>query len=123
MIPCFEPVVTTVHTVFWASILGEEDLLGEPLEAYVRCEEEEWVLARPFAWSDWVDAGWDEGVNCNRYARRFEDKLVAGRVRPGLETVDFRACPVTDGACGSLQETYGDFSERLLAPECRVGDL
>ncbi len=108
---------------FWAGILGEDDLLGVPVEAYVRCEEEEWVLVRPFAWSDWVDAGWDEGVNCNRYARRFQDKLAAGSVRPGLETVDFRECPVTVGACISLQETYGDFSERLLAPECLQSGL
>jgi hypothetical protein len=103
---------------FWARILGEEDILGTQEESYFRCAVGEWTLVRPFLWAEWIEASWDEGVNCNLFADRFEEKLEKSQVVPGLETVDFRECPVDSSVCEGLQDLYGEFSPRLLSPEC-----
>jgi hypothetical protein len=82
------------------------------------CVEGEWSQRRPFAWGERIDASWDEGVNCNLYAERFEEKLASSQINPGSETVDFRGCPVSTSACKGRAEVYGMLAPRVLSSEC-----
>ncbi len=58
---------------FWSTLLEathqptnlQSDLLKEQDAPYVRCEQNEWRLVRAFDWADYIDATWDESINCN----------------------------------------------------------
>jgi hypothetical protein len=101
---------------FWASVLGEPDVIGRYMEALVRCERGDWVQNRKFTWKNWVSAAWDEGINCNTYSPRFADKIEkvnAERLGEGL-----RVCPVEPAACPVIRRAAGPFSKELINPKC-----
>ena len=93
---------------FWTSVLGEEDPLGLNTEPLVKCVEGRWERQLEFTWADWVDPGWDEGINCNKYAPRVERNVSSGVV-----------CPVDPTRCARVVALYGKYADRLVSPECR----
>jgi hypothetical protein len=101
---------------FWASVLGEPDVLHRELPPLVKCESSNWVQNRQFSWTNWVSAAWDEGVNCNTYAPRFADKIEEVnelRVAEGLEV-----CPIQPEACPAITKAAGPFANNLIHPIC-----
>lgn len=95
---------------FWASFFDAPDPLTGQNTPFVQCEEDEWVQIRPFHWSEWVDGGWDEGVNCSRYT----DNL--SRV---IQPVYNLRCPVKEQSCDKLREKYGAVADAILSPTCQ----
>jgi hypothetical protein len=51
---------------FYRSLFEDEVVSGKP--AILRWQEDGWTVQRPFAWSDHVNAYWDEALNPNAYA-------------------------------------------------------
>jgi hypothetical protein len=101
---------------FWASVLGEPDVLGRKLPPLVRCENGNWIQNRSFRWSNWVSPAWDEGVNCNTYAPRFAEKIE--RVNQERQAEGLAICPVEPGACPTIRAAAGPFSNNLIHPLC-----
>ena len=101
---------------FWASVLGEHDVLGSRFAPLVTCQNGSWVQNRNFRWENWVEAGWDEGINCNTYAPRFAEKIEEvnrERLDLGLEV-----CPVRPESCSAIRRALGPFSEAMVNPIC-----
>lgn len=105
---------------FWIHLLGEHpDPLGEPTDMpYVSCFRQQWVRNRPFDWRDYVDAAWDEAVNCNR----FRNPMLADKVRQAVAELDPGArmslgCPVTRDPEARLRGKYGRYFARLVNME------
>ena len=92
---------------FWASVLGEEDPLGRNTTPMVQCVEGRWERQMEFTWAEWVNPGWDEGINCNKYAPRVERNVPAGVV-----------CPADPSRCAEIVALYGKFADRLVSPQC-----
>jgi hypothetical protein len=101
---------------FWASVLGEPDVLGRNLPALVKCENNKWVQNRSFKWANWVSPAWDEGVNCNTYAPRFADKIE--RVNRERIAEGLAICPMEPAACPAIRSAAGPFADQLIHPIC-----
>lgn len=92
--------------LFWKS-------LTEGDNPYIVCENGKWAKRRPFRWSEFVNASFDESINCNEYKTRQMQQKVDDRTkrivsaRHPLATV-FN-CPLDPAACG-------DLSRRLQPP-------
>ena len=54
---------------FWNRILSQQPdpLTGEPGSPYVRCEDDDWVLADAFSMTEYVDDAWNESINCSAF--------------------------------------------------------
>ncbi|WP_370292483.1 hypothetical protein [Thalassolituus sp.] len=54
---------------FWNRLLVHHpDPLTKKLpEPYIRCENDDWVLAAPFTLAGYVDPAWNESVNCSSF--------------------------------------------------------
>jgi len=102
---------------FWTTILGGEDPLEGTLEPLIECVDGHWAMTRPFSWSNWVNAGWDEAMNCNEYAPRMTHSVSLGMVHPDGGT-DYR-CPMDPEVCVSLSTEYGMYAEFLISSECQ----
>lgn len=103
---------------FYNAVLGNSD---DPLgrgrrpEAYVRCLNKKWERIKDFDWQDYVDAGWDEGVNFNYF--RDEDLLLKAmqRMDEALKNLpDDCDCLSTEPDPEMLTMKYMDFSDHLL---------
>ena len=95
---------------FWASLFNADDPITGEKTPYLVCTGEKWEQIRPFRWSEYVDAGWDEGVNCNRYKESLSRAL-----RP----VSNLRCPVEGNPCQELREKYGVIADKILSPACQ----
>ena len=98
---------------FWSTLLGE----GMPLKgkAYFKCVDGHFKLIRSFQFEDYIDAAWDESINCNQYRSLEFAELVHGRIAMlGM------SCPVNTIPCDGLKEKYQEFSKRLLHPSCHL---
>ena len=114
---------------FWLRILGEEK---DPLEKgyffnrpYVRCKKRFWSRkpywrkVRSIDLDDWVNAAWDEGLNCSRYRDDEFAGLVRARVREREEIEgEYYACPASPKGCVKARERYGARAAALLHPRC-----
>src|SRR5690606_6020459 len=100
---------------------------GDPRleDPYVRCRNGAWDRGRDFDLAEYVDAGWDEGINCSEYRSASFEAKVMGRIR-ALEVRDDRpyACPVAPAECPALVAKYGPaYSPVLLHPRCAGAGL
>jgi hypothetical protein len=111
---------------FWSRILGQAawepwSVTSTSESPYVVCENDHYVMNHPFTLKDYVDAAWDEGINCNEYRnQRYKDRVFA-RIRM-LEVIDPEhrpyACPVVPQACKEIAPKYGIYAQQLLHPDC-----
>ncbi len=111
----YADLVANFHGMrFWNALLGRypDPLTGLPPAPYVRCVDGRFVLMRRFDWREYVDAGWDEAVNCNRYA----NDHIAARVMARIEAVNRDACRTPHPALIRLRPWYGALGPRLLNP-------
>lgn len=51
---------------FWNRILAQQPdpLLGHQPEPYIRCDNQRWRIHSDFLFADYIDAGWNESINC-----------------------------------------------------------
>ena len=47
---------------FWIDLLGKYGHVDQP---FVQCVDNKWKMMKEFRWERYVDAGWDESINCN----------------------------------------------------------
>lgn len=95
--------------------------LGEGTQSYFRCSQGQWTQIRKFTWSDYIDAGWDEGINCSHVASERGNQKYKNNIQK-LESRDDKnyTCPVEGDACGKLNSRYPPtISQFVLSPECR----
>ncbi|MEW8329943.1 MAG: hypothetical protein AB2692_03335 [Candidatus Thiodiazotropha sp.] len=74
-----------------------------------------WETGSEFDIGEYIDAGWDEGNNCNSYADPLIEAKVAKRVRD--VDPDFE-CPSLKAACSRSRVKYGEYARFLLHPSC-----
>ena len=103
--------------------------LAEGTTPYLKCVNGEWSQSSSFTFADYVDGGWDEGINCSKvvdeksnaiYEKNIQ-KLEADSKARGRED-NFR-CPVDMQACGKLRHRYISIEKFVLSPECRKATL
>jgi hypothetical protein len=103
---------------FWIHLLRKyPDPLREPRTPgpYVRCVDSRWVKVRDFDWRDYVDAAWDEGVNCNL----FRNAALAERIRTAVADLEQRTgkrmtCPISPRLAPQLHAKYRRYFDRLV---------
>ena len=98
---------------FWKSLFNDED--GNN---YISCRNGKFYLSRRFSFAEYVDAGWDEAINCNAYP-----ESVAVRVNKVIAELEAKsgkklACPSEREKCVALQEKYQEHKDKLLSPMC-----
>jgi hypothetical protein len=115
---------------FWLRVLGTAP---DPLESgyffnrpYIRCGkrlglfgERRWRIRRRVRLAAYLNAAWDEGVNCSRYRSAEIEQPIRQRVHE-LELrdgVDYR-CPIAPDRCVVAAERYREHASRLLHPRC-----
>lgn len=103
--------------------------LAEGSSPYLKCVGGEWSQSSSFTFADYVDSGWDEGINCSQivnteskaiYEKNIQ-KLEADSKTRGRED-NFR-CPVDLEACGKLRRRYVTIEKFVLSPECRKAKM
>lgn len=102
---------------FWLS-------LKDGARPYFQCQEGRWVQVRDFDFADYVNAGWDEAINCSE----FESPTMEDAVRAQAKKYESWAaangkpkkfeCPVSPKACVKLKQLYGAKAESLLGLAC-----
>ncbi|MGK5090321.1 hypothetical protein WDW86_22470 [Bdellovibrionota bacterium FG-2] len=106
---------------FWSEILQEKLPQGK---RYLKCEKQQWHQIRIFDFRDYLDAGWDEAINCNEYISREYEHAVLSTIA-ALESKQGRKlhCPIRPDECVFLAHKYGPLAPRLLGPKCLVNRL
>lgn len=103
--------------------------LAEGNAPYLKCVSGQWSQNSSFTFADYVDSGWDEGINCSKivnaeseavYEKNIQ-KLEADSKTRGRED-NFR-CPVDIDACGKLRRRYVTIEKFVLSPECRKAKM
>jgi hypothetical protein len=103
---------------FWNDILGDqEDIFSEDITPFLACENEKWVISKisKIDFSRYVDAGWDEAINCSaiknqRMLDRMETRISALAQSQKMNLT----CPVDSIAAANLREKYADYAEYVL---------
>lgn len=106
---------------FWNHILlKNDDILGSEynLGPYVKCENDQWVTTEnQIDWANYIDASFDEGINCSR----FKNEKLANKVAARLEELTNNdkegrvyKCPMVPGALEQLTTKYGNLAPYLL---------
>ena len=83
----------------------------------------------PFVWENFMDAGWDEGINCSHYYPSvlgrddFQRKIAGQIVELSRAAKENLTCPIGIDECANLwrfyREKYGiQIAETLVSPQC-----
>ncbi len=105
---------------FWNGVLGlYPDVLGpgeKPLP-YIQCINDQWEVVRKFDWLDYIDGGWDEGINCSSFRNSTLLKKVNSQIDrlSQAEKKDYH-CSLEKEKIKSLRKKYGKYSDHLLNP-------
>ncbi len=95
-----------------------QDLVDGP-KPYFECNGRRWVKKRVFSWKNYVNAGWDEAINCNNYTGVMWNLVrqnIGKKIQQGSKT-NF-TCPVEPQKCATLVKHYGPYSAYLINPKC-----
>lgn len=113
----YADLVANYHgMLFW------KDMLEANLpESYLSCVVSnaqgavaKYVIKRSFRVADYVDAAWDESINCSYFREgSFRDRVLAQINDLGL------SCPVVHQQCPKLRDKYSGKLKALLSPQCR----
>lgn len=102
---------------FWERILNTDNP-----EAYLSCQNGKFKVERTFTFADYLDAGWDEGVNCSEYKDADFSEKVFSEVRALEERTGLRySCPVVPQECKKLRTQnprYQGYEDILFHPQC-----
>ena len=96
---------------FWANLTEKKINAPGP---YFACDQGEWKKIKEFDWRDYVDAGFDEGINCSRYTERVAKKVKKAIAQLETQTGLSFTCPVAPDRLSGLHQRYGDLASYLL---------
>lgn len=98
---------------FWESLFNDRN--GNN---YISCVEGKFKLTRNFSFAEYVDDGWDEAINCNKYSPDVEERV--NKVITELENKSGKklACPTNKDKCETLLQKYQNEKEFLISPAC-----
>ena len=82
-------------------------------DSYFTCSNRTWTQQNRFTWADYINAAWDEGLNCNYY----RNDHITNSVHDRIATLGM-TCPVKPGYCQSMLEHYGYLSPRVVTTLC-----
>lgn len=82
--------------------------LTEGSDPYFRCESGRWKLVRGFSWAKYINAAWDEGINCNEYSNSKNQRALQTR----------NLCPVETAKCQEIRSRYR-VNPAMYSPVCR----
>lgn len=104
---------------FWNHVLQkEEDVLEKNLGPYVACQNSRWIQVKTVDWGNYVDHGFDESINCSRFAKKKNRVKIQENIKRTLEEQDLHfesTCPLAEESTLLwLQEKYGVLSPYLL---------
>jgi hypothetical protein len=101
---------------FWKKIIHS----APQIDSYVSCHNNYYYRTNFFDWRDYIDAAWDEAINCNAYRSQEIANLVASRIaKIGKERgIEDLRCPIAAADCKALIPLYGDRAPRLISPQC-----
>lgn len=103
--------------LFWKSI--HEEFQGQG--PYFSCEDKKWKLVKSFDWRDFVDAGWDEGINCSSYRNNKVKRTVEGNIAAlAGDSESASACPISQEIhkCEELTEKYASVFPKMVTEKC-----
>jgi hypothetical protein len=101
---------------FWNHILGkEQDILDENLGPYVACKDDKWIIVKEVDFSQYVDGGWDEAINCSKFKTeamviKVEKRISDIAIKDGL-TLN---CPLDQTEMTNLKTKYKSYFNRLI---------
>ncbi|GAB4025265.1 MAG: hypothetical protein Fur0010_28430 [Bdellovibrio sp.] len=103
---------------FWNHMLQKrEDILGKEynIGPYVSCVDNKWVQVKEIDWSNYIDAAFDETVNCSKFKTASMVDKVLTKLK-ALEDIDGKNyfCPMFTDAQEELRTKYGRFAPQLL---------
>lgn len=101
---------------FWNHMLSKnEDILGEEFGPYVQCIDDKWVSANEIDFENYMDHGWDEGINCSKFRTKRLLKSVKKRLSHYSKKTGFElSCPLDVRKLILAQEKYGKLSDVLI---------
>ena len=104
--------------VFWKNIFEQYDYIDSP---YFKCVDNQWKQIKSFDWSDYIDASWDEGINCSAYRNKHFHNSIQKSLNELHEKQgwDFQ-CPVEPRKCIGLGKKYGKHKGKLLNDHCEA---
>lgn len=80
----------------------------------IKCQDGKFKLVEVLSFSDFIDDGMDEGINCNDYTSR----LMKKSINKHLEKIGME-CPVERDRCEALGDKYSKYAKYLLHKDCR----
>ncbi len=99
--------------------------LAEGQHPYFTCSNGKWKQIRPFKFADYVDAAWDEGINCSlitspegkeRYINNIYTLEQNAKAQGKQQTY---RCPADINACLAIVDRYYTVSKFTISPECK----
>lgn len=113
---------------FWINLIVKEPRVFErnyglldPKLGLIECQDEKWVLIRPFDWKSYVDSTWDEAINCNWYPTPEIEELVGKRVSMVMKGRAFNQfCPIDSQQCQEIVKKYGALARYFVHPRCQA---
>ncbi len=103
---------------FWNAVLGQHPdvLTGRRPAPLVACRSGHFQVVGTFDWRDYVDAAWDEAINCDDFAAPELIQRVRARLPQGAPL----GCFTTGNDLSALRARYGRWSRALLNPRSGV---
>ncbi len=78
---------------------------------YFKCEDgKKWVKNRTFSWAEYVNAAWDEAINCSEFS-----ESLAKRVNQNLRKIGMQ-CPVSENQCQKIR--FLEKAQYYVSPAC-----
>jgi hypothetical protein len=99
--------------------------LAEGQHPYFTCSNGKWQQIRPFKFSEYVDAAWDEGINCSQISSadskvRYEQNIAALEQKAQASGKDQKyKCPADINSCLAIVDRYATVSSFTVSPECK----
>ncbi len=105
---------------FWNHVLAKNiDIFGPEDQynpgPYVKCVDGDWTLIKEMDWSNYIDHGFDEGINCSKFSSQTLTDAVQQRIFL-LEEQDNRRfqCPILPKKLDELSLKYKKFHPYLI---------
>lgn len=91
---------------------------------YFFCKNGKWAARRPFKWEEFVNAGFDESINCNEFKTAAMSAQVDRRSSQLRQTAGAKSglvCPFSASKCAQLVDTIKPalVAQTVISPRCR----
>lgn len=103
---------------FWNRVLGLNPDVLNPLykpAPYIQYSDNKFIIMNQFDWREYIDASWDEGINCNS----FRNDHLLNKVTTRIHQLNQQGngdctCPVENTDIAGLKKKYGKYSVNIL---------